>query len=948
MKKKVQLILTGLLLCIFMAFGAAAVSAASSLSCVEVSYDGIYDYGKADDLLSLINQSRRSSGLGNLVSDDYLQEAAMRRAAEAALLYSQDRPDGSSYLTLLADRYQDAKQEIAYGAKNASAFMESLTASQTSKANMLSSSYNSVGIGCYNNGGNYIWVLLYSGNGAAGTTNREISNVTTVTYIRPAYLNLTVTGATNDEDYLMIEKTGYLSVSNQNIMSAAGSSIVVVLNADSFDWELSNPELVQKESVTEEACVVRTLKEGTFYATVSQGSIFEKTCQMSIAGVTSLDTPGLVSVKALSAKKAEFTWNPVSYATGYRIYRREYYGTWKKVQDVSASTTSYVDSFPKAAQTYLYTVRAFYQGESSTVWSKWESGLEFCLDAETPKVYKPEILSNKNIKITWDAVPYASGYRVYRKKEGGSWARFTTVGSTVTSAVDEAPFAGYNTLYTVRAYFSCNDGIVWSDFVTNISIKLELPTVKLGVAAGEAYNQIRITWEKESWAEGYYVYRKTQGGKWTRLAAVDSSSLSYVDGTAEPGTKYIYTVRAYRKSGSAIIAGGYDATGVSATSSLGIVKLKEIALSEYDTVNISWNAEAGATGYRVYRKEKGGSWKGLLNVSSNVTSYSDKTAVIGKQYYYTVRAYRKVTGGYAWGGFQSPGLTVTIPNLATVELESIDASGYDSIILTWNKIDGATGYRVYRKEKGGSWKGLGNVSSAVSSYSDATAVIGTQYYYTVRAYRKVTGGYSWGGFQSPGLTATIPNLSTVQLNTIQATAYNQIDITWDKVNGATGYRVYRKEKGGSWKGLTNVTANTLAYSDKTAVTGTQYYYTVRAYRKVGTGYVWGGFQNPGLTATAVLAQGSITEISSAADHSVTLRWAPVAGTTVYQIYVREGENENYIHLASTTSEINTYTQKNLKSGVTYYFKVRSYRTVAVNPSQYSFGEFSEEKSIVVN
>lgn len=946
MKRKIQMILAGMMLCILMAFGATAVRA-ESLSCVKVSYDGIYDYGKADDLLSLINQSRRASTRSPLVMDEYLQEAAMYRAAEIALLYSPNRPNGESYFSLLTDQYQDAKQEIAYGDKTAPAFLESLKNSSASKANMLSSDFNSVGIGCYNNEGSYTWVLLYSGKGTAGESSRDIVPVNTTTDIRPSYLDLTVAGVTDDEDHLMVEKTGYLGVANKNIMSSAKAPIVVVLNADCFEWDLSNNDLVQMLEVNEEACVVRSIKEGTFYATINQGSLFAKTFPVSIAGVTSLDTPKVVSAEIISTKAAEVTWKPVPYATGYRVYRREYYGSWKAVKDVSSSTTSYVDAYPKAAETYVYTVRAFYKGASGTVWSQWESGVEFCLDAKTPKVHTPKILSNKNISIEWDKVPYASGYRVYRMKEGGKWARITTVGASVTSVVDEAPFADCTTFYTVRAYFSCNAGVVWSDFVTNVNTELRLPTVKLGVAAEEAYNKIRVTWEKESWAEGYYVYRKTQGGKWQRIAEVNSSRLSYVDSKAEPGIKYIYTIRAFRKSGSGVIRGGFDAAGVSASSSMGVVKLKSIALKNYDTVSVSWNAEAGATGYRVYRKEKGGKWKSLLTMKANTTSYEDKTAVVGKQYYYTVRAYRRVANANVWGGFQSPGLTVTIPNLATVKLESIDVNAYDSIMLSWNKVDGATGYRVYRKEKGGKWAGLGNVNSSISSYNDKSAVIGKQYYYTVRAFRKVTGGYAWGDFESPGLTATIPNLPVVQLKNIAVKSYNRIDISWNKVDGATGYRVYRKEKGGSWKGLLNVKANVSAYADKTAVTGTQYYYTVRAFRKVGNGYVWGGFQAPGLTATAVLTKGNITEITSDTNHSVTLKWAPVAGTTTYQIYVKEGEDGSYIHIGSTTSNVTTFTQKNLKSGATYYYKVRSYRTVSVNPNKYSFGEFSAEKAVTV-
>lgn len=56
------------------------------------------------------------------------------------------------------------------------------------------------------------------------------------------------------------------------------------------------------------------------------------------------------------------------------------------------------------------------------------------------------------ITISWDPVPGAAAYRVYRKVSGGSWKGIITVNSTVTSYQDTPSDFTTAYLYTVRAY----------------------------------------------------------------------------------------------------------------------------------------------------------------------------------------------------------------------------------------------------------------------------------------------------------------------------------------------------------------------------------------------------------------------------------------------------------------------------------------------------------------
>ena len=60
-----------------------------------------------------------------------------------------------------------------------------------------------------------------------------------------------------------------------------------------------------------------------------------------------------------------------------------------------------------------------------------------------------------------------------------------------------------------------------------------------------------------------------------------------------------------------------------------------------------------------------------------------------------------------------------------------------------------------------------------------------------------------------------------------------ITVTWNAVDGAAEYRVYRKDAVNTkWKGLANVTGT--SWTDKTAQAGVKYTYTVRGINANGT------------------------------------------------------------------------------------------------------------------
>ena len=179
---------------------------------------------------------------------------------------------------------------------------------------------------------------------------------------------------------------------------------------------------------------------------------------------------------------------------------------------------------------------------------------------------------------------------------------------------------------------------------------------------------------------------------------------------------------------------------------------------------------------------------------------------------------------------------------------------------------------------------------------------------------------------------------------IKATSnsYNSIKLTWNKaINGANGYAVYRStSKDGKYTLRKTITSkNTIEFTDTGLDTNTTYYYKVRAYRMIADKKKYGSYSEI-VCAKPVLSKTTITVSSTS--KKATIKWNKVLGASGYKVYSATSSNGTY-SLKKTITSINTlsYTNTNLVSGKTYYYKVRAYRNVNGN---IIYGPYSAVKS----
>ena len=530
-----------------------------------------------------------------------------------------------------------------------------------------------------------------------------------------------------------------------------------------------------------------------YYAVaVYSGSRTEGKCPE--VGAMYLATPSGLSVSNTIASLT-LKWNAVKGATGYEIYRAGTDGKYSKIKTVTS--TSYVDTNVKNNTQYSYRIKAY----NTACTSAFSTAASLKKTQISVSNLKADANGSK-VQLSWTGgVTGAEGYVIYRRTEGGSYAE---IGRTSGKTYSDTISAGIKYYYAVAVY----SGSRTEDKCPEVGVMyLAEPAV---TGASNITSGVQVKWSKVTGATGYIVYHKGAGKGWARIADIkDGSTVNYTDTTAESGTTYTYTVRAYNKD-----------TMSDWNSTKSLMRISDTTLTGASNitygVQVKWSQVTGATGYIVYRKGAGKGWGRIADIKSGSTvSYTDTTAASGTTYTYTVRAYN----GNTMGDWHSAKSVMRISDTTLTGASNITYG----VQVKWSQVTGATGYIVYRKGAGKGWARIADIKNGSTvSYTDTTAASGTTYTYTVRAYN----GSTMGDWHS---TKSVKRLSDPKLTSASKVS-GGINVRWTGVTGATGYIVYRKSGSGSWGRIADIkSGSTVSYTDRTAKAGTTYTYTVRAY-----------------------------------------------------------------------------------------------------------------------
>ena len=416
-------------------------------------------------------------------------------------------------------------------------------------------------------------------------------------------------------------------------------------------------------------------------------------------------------------------------------------------------------------------------------------------------------------------------------------------------------------------------------------VNAEIDNYFLSAVSGNGY--IEISWEEVEGAESYKLYRTDYNG---RKEIAELSSTTFKDTDVNVGETFCYIVYIYDANGYR-----FAVTNTVSASMKPFVPINVEYSYSNNKVLIEWTSCVGADYYEILRESS----DGIQNViKTDDCRYTDSNISAGVEYTYRVRSVYQSNGIDFISDYSKPSaLSVPSPIPQIVKIISAVAVDYNSVRIEWERVEDAAGYAIYRRFSGGDWQTVGTTDKLCYTYNSAKPSLKT--YYKVIAYNTVGGKRIYGEYSSVRTVTT--KLEKPKIDGTPEVSYNSVRITWSKIAGATGYRVYIKQSGGKWKRV-SVTKGLQAKYSKLK-TGKVYYIKVRACRKIGTEYYYSDYSSQRILRPQLDKAQAYFKKSNSKSAEISIQ--KVSGASGYRIYLSTRRNKKYKLVKTVKSGGNT-------------------------------------------
>ena len=628
-------------------------------------------------------------------------------------------------------------------------------------------------------------------------------------------------------------------------------------------------------------------------------------------------------------------WSGLDNVDYYEIWRdtKDAYD-YEKIDEVS-DATSFIDDTVELGTRYYYLVRPVFNDGTTGEYSKSISGVALAKTNFT----KIEAKSGKKVALTWKKVSQAEGYLIYRKdSEDGKYNQIGKVTSGKTLTYTDTVKSNNKTYtYKIQAY-NTNNGKQGVGAYSSTKSAKTLAKAKITGITSSNEDMLKISWKKVSGAKGYIISRSTSKNSGYKKIDTVTGKTSYSDDTVKAGKTYYYKVEAYNvNSGTKGYGGASDAV---AGKTAKRTKITSIVSTNEKTLTIKWNKITGAYGYRIKRStDEDGTYKVVKTIKSgNTTSYKDTSVKAGKTYYYTVETMVKTGDNICYSGDSA---SMEGRTAKKAKIKYAVSNGSNQIEVNWGAVRGAYGYRIKRStSKNGTYKVVATLKGKNNTtYQDKKLKTAKTYYYKVETINKVNGKKGYSG-NSAAVSAK--TLKTTSITAVKATGSTSVRLEWKAVDGASGYQIYRStSKDSGYKKVGQVKGkNTKKYEDKTLEAGKTYYYQVRAYKSNSAKNGVASFSKAQKAWT--IKQVVFSQITSDSKNQVTLGWKKVSKAQGYDIYRSDESNSGFEKIASISSGSTlTYTDKGVKSGNTYYYKIAATYKIKGSAGRGSYSKVTE-------
>ena len=385
-------------------------------------------------------------------------------------------------------------------------------------------------------------------------------------------------------------------------------------------------ESTVKPTYTEKGYTLHKCSEcGTSY----KSSYTDKLVLASVSGV---------KLAGRAADALRVSWNRNTSADGYivEIYKD---GAWARAGKITTdSTTDFKVTGLKASTFYKFRVRAYKMSGNTAVYSDYGT----TLTARTnPSVIKGAKLAGRAadaLRISWDRNTSADGYIVEIYKDG-AWSRAVkTTNNSITTYRAEGLKASTVYKLRVRAYKMDGTAAYYGNYSAEVTARTNPSVIKGAKLAGRADDALRISWERNTSADGYIV-EVYKDGAWPRAVKTTSNSITtYRAEGLKASTVYKLRVRAYKMSGTVAYYGNYSAE-VTARTNPSVMTGVKIGGTAKDALRINWSKNTSAQGY-IVEMAQNGEWVRVAKITDNSTTTFRKAGLAkNTSYRFRVCAY---------------------------------------------------------------------------------------------------------------------------------------------------------------------------------------------------------------------------------------------------------------------------------------------------------------------
>lgn len=363
----------------------------------------------------------------------------------------------------------------------------------------------------------------------------------------------------------------------------------------------------------------------------------------NISGKTQKKNPNAVKEFKIGGRAdnaLRLNWKQEKTAEGYIIEQYQA-GNWTRIARLEGNNTStYRVEKLNPSREYKFRICAFAFDGSRPIYSTYST-----MNGKTnpSKVEEVKIggTAVNALRINWKQNETAMGY-IIEKKEGNSWKRLARIeGKNVTTYRAENLKSNTTYEFRMQAFGFENNTPLYGEwnYVSGLTdADNVVPGSVTGLKiAGRAADAVKLNWDKNRTARGYII-EQNKSGKWIRIARLEGNyTTTYRVEKLAASAACQYRVQAFNFKNGLPVYSSWKY--ISAKTLPAMTSGFRIGSAGKDSVQLSWNKNASASGY-IIEQQKAGKWVRIARIEGNeITKYDVKNLQKATTYTFRIQAF---------------------------------------------------------------------------------------------------------------------------------------------------------------------------------------------------------------------------------------------------------------------------------------------------------------------